>query len=443
MKLEKREYQQRAIRVLPGLLLVHRRVIAVAPTGSGKTVIAAGVLREMIGKRVLWLAHRVELLRQARRHLEEAGIPPEWIRVLSGTEKSGSEDALITIASIGMVGAEDAPRADLIVIDEAHRSLAASYVEILDAQPDALVLGLTATPWRLDGQGLGDVFRHMFVMVGMTEVVADGFLVRPVTYGIPRKKARAMLKGIKAGRDYQIAQLAAAMSKRTLLGDAVAEWERLALDVPTIAFAVNRHHGRQLMCRFAEAGHAVGYVDGDTSPGERDALLANVRAGIIKVLVNVDVLSEGIDIPPVKCIILARPTKSLTRFLQYVGRASRRFGNKRPIVIDHAGNCWLHGLPEIEREWTLDGKPRGGHREVPMRYCEACGAMNPVAVTECRECGEPLPRSDREIREEQARLEKLRLEENDRKRLEEIVRKLAERRGLGEEWVVRALMEVA
>jgi DNA repair protein RadD len=442
-----RDYETRAVRVIPGLLTAKRRVVLVGPTGSGKTVVGAHVLLEMLGKRVLWLAHRWELIDQARDALIEAGIREEWIRVFTGREKSGDDDAWITLASVNMFHKHPVPKVELYVVDEAHRTLAKSYRKILDANPGAMTLGLTATPWRLDGKGLGDVYAHLHVMAGPTELIVDGHIAQPRTYGIPKAKARELVRGVKSAKgDFQEGQLARAMMKRKLMGDVVSETARLAPGAPTLVFAVNREHGKALAIRFHRSGRPTEYLDAETPHRERIAMVGRggrLERGETEVVVNVDVLSEGFDCPPVKCIALARPTKSLTRFLQQIGRASRPFQGKKPVILDHAGNCWRFGLPEAEHEWTLEGRPPGGG-EPPMRHCAACGAMNALTRSECIECGAELPRTEREIaemEEEQARLRRLKAAEGDLKLRENVLRRLARLRGLNDEWVERAMRE--
>lgn len=434
--IELRGYQERAVKALPRLLARHRRVVAVSPTASGKTVIGAALIQKMRGKRVLWIAHRIELLRQAREKLIAAGVPEHEVGILSGPDKR-NEGARVLVASVSMLTHRDVKPADLIVVDEAHRIAARSYQTAIEAMPDAWVLGLTATPWRLDGKPLEGAFDHMLVVAGQTELIVDDFIAKPITYGIPRAKARGLVAGVRTSRgDYDSGALGRAMGKRRLMGDIVKESARLAPGEKTIVFAVNREHGRALAQRFKKAGRATEYLDGETSASDRAAILQRLAKGATEVVVNIDVLSEGFDCPAVKCIVLARPTRSLTRFLQYVGRAARPYKGRRPIVIDHAGNCWLHGLPEQEREWSLT-RPERGHRtgDGPVKQCPECEAMIPALARECPECGAEQPRNESGLNEEQAQLEKLAAAEKQRQALIERLKKLAKERGLPDRWV--------
>jgi DNA repair protein RadD len=436
---EQRAYQTEAVRKLPALLRKHGRVVAVSPTASGKTVIGVMLIVEKYRrKRVLWLAHRIELIKQAHDRLAKDGVPAKDLGVLSGPLKR-NEGARVLVASIDTVRARDMAGFDLIVVDECHRIEAKSYQTVLDSMPDTPVLGLTATPWRLDGKPLGDTFRHMLVVAGQTELIADGYLMRPISYGVPREKARAMVAGISSNGDYAVKALGQAMKKNRLMGDVVSECARLAPGEKTLVFAVNRDHGKALAARFKKSKRPTAYLDGETPAVVRALMIEALKSGALEVIVNVDVLTEGFDAPPVKCVVMARPTKSLTRFLQYVGRAARPYKRKRPIIIDHAGNRWRHGLPEQEREWSLEGYPTLVASDSPARICPACMAMIHTSATVCPECGAELPKTVKEIRETKATLERLTASNTQREMIREQLLRLAKKHRQPESWVTSAL----
>lgn len=447
-----RDYEAKAVQDLSALLGEHRRVVAVGPTGCGKTVIGAALVSRQPNKRVLWLAHRFELLRQAADELEKGGVLATQIGILSGVKKE-NESARVLVASVDMFRSRLVPSADLVIVDEAHHVAAESYGSILAMLPDAQVLGLTATPQRLDGEPLGDTFAHLYTIAEAVELVALGHLLPPVVYGIPHEKAQALAKEAAGkGSDYSDRKLEAAMRKRPLMADIVREQRRLAVGVPTIVYACTRAHGWDIYERFRRARVSAAYLDGDTPTAERSALLGRkgkLARGTIEVVVNVAVVTEGFDCPPVGCIIVARPTKSLTLWRQMCGRGARPSkGQKRFLVLDHAGNAWRHGFPDSPREWSLDGRlPSFG--ETPMKRCAAmlgnhqCGAMNHIAARECSECGNLFPLTERELAEREAELERMRAREADRAAKRELLRKLAAVKGLGEDWVEQALAEVA
>lgn len=444
-----RGYQRKAVAALRRDLPKHRSVVAVAPTGSGKTVVAAALLAKWPRKRVLWVAHRIELLRQAREQLHAAGIPMRDLGILSGPDKD-NEGARIIIASMQMFReGVPVPPADLVVVDEAHRIAAKTYQGILAARPKAMVLGLTATPWRLDGKGLRGSFVAMLQIAGMQELIKAGHIAEPDTYGVPWEKAKEMVEGVRVtGGDFAQGALGRAMSTRKLMGNVVKETNRLAPNAATLVFAASREHGQKLAARFKRAGRPTAYLDGETPDGERAEIVAGLSSGKVQVVVNVDVLTEGFDCPPVKCIVMARPTQSLTRFLQYAGRASRPYKGKRPIILDHGGNCWRFGLPDWEQVWSLEDRKNESKRregEGPVKECVECERMIPAMCRWCThaDCGAEQPYSKRELAERHAELERLKATEEMRKRYADRVRAFAEQRGLDAEWVSKALTELA
>lgn len=436
-----RPYHRKPIKVLPALLAKHRRVLAVGPTGSGKTVVGAQVVLKT-RKRVLWLAHRFELLRQAYDQLIAAGIPEKDVGILSGALKQNTK-ARVLVASIDMFRSAPVPNVGLIVVDEAHHVTAASYRDIIDARPKAWVLGLTATPQRLDGEPLGDVFNHLFVMSEAVDLIAQEFLLKSVVYGIPRDRARALVKGASGGgKDFSVRKLDLAMRKRPLMADIVKERQRLAPGEPTIVYACTRDHGRDIWKRFVAAGVPSAYVDAHTPPAEREALLGAkglLASGKVEVVVNVGVLTEGFDCPPVSCIIVARPTKSLTLWRQMCGRGARFAKGKRYLVLDHAGNVWRHGFPDDHVEWSLSGRAKGPTGETPFKLCESCQAVIPAAARECPECGADQPVAERQLAEQKAELERIQALETQKREAEKRVRKIAKEKGVGDDWVRKVI----
>jgi len=435
------------VRDLLRLLPRSQTVVAVGPTGCGKTVIGATVVRRTWA-RVLWLAHRIELLEQARAEIIGAGVPEDRVGLLSGKLQSNTS-APVLVASVDMFNneARTVPSADLVVIDEAHHVAAESYRAILEALPNARVLGLTATPQRLDGRPM-TFFKRLYVIAETAELIADGYLLKASVYGIPKEKAQELVRhaGIVHGRkDYSGKWLEVSMKKAPLMGDIVSEWQRLAKDERTIVFACSRDHGLAIAERFADAGARTAYLDAYTPRESRDELLSRTGKlvkGSIRVVVNVGVLTEGFDCPPVSCVIVARPTKSLGLWRQMCGRGARPAeGKDRFLVLDHAGNTWRHGFPDSTIDWTLDGMPRGKGDQT-LKLCPVCRLVISSGTLYCPQCGSEQPHDAGMLAEQAARLELLRQTEGELERKRRILHRLAKLRGKDEKWVTKALARV-
>jgi superfamily II DNA or RNA helicase len=194
------------------------------------------------------------------------------------------------------------------------------------------------------------------------------------------------------GGDYDERSLAEAVNTASLVGDLIEHWKSHANGVRTVAFAVSVEHSRHIAERFRTAGVAAEHLDGSTPIAERDAILARVAAGTTRVVANCNCLSEGFDLPSVKCTILARPTKSAGLYLQQAGRILRPHEGLSAIILDHAGCAAVHGLPQDEREFSLEGVTRrGASRDAPSRTCPECYAVLPASTQTCTECGFGFP----------------------------------------------------
>lgn len=366
------------------------------PTGGGKTVVFSYIAREAEkrGTRVLILVHRRELLLQGSRSLREIGL--EHGLVAPG-ESPG--DAQVRIASVQtLVRRLDRERPpDLVVIDEAHHAVAGSWRRVLDHWPKAWVLGVTATPARLDGKGLGvrvgGPFDELVRGPSVRELTDGGYLVPADVYAPPMK---ADLDGVATRLgDFDRHEIRVRMDRPVITGDAVDHYLRLARGRPAIAFCTSVEHSLHVAKAFTDAGIPSGTIDGSLADDERDEVLARLAAGDIRVLTSCEIVSEGFDLPAVEVAILLRPTKSLTLYLQQVGRVLRPSpGKSSATILDHAGNVERHGLPDDDREWDLNGAKRRRAGAPPVRRCPECFACHPPAP-ECPECGhvyEPVPR---------------------------------------------------
>jgi superfamily II DNA or RNA helicase len=392
-----RDYQQRDVaRLQAAYAEGHQRVLYQLPTAGGKTVVFAHVLEGATRKnrRSAVLVHRRELIRQASDKLAFADVPHGI--VAAGLDRDHDVPVLVCSVQTAVHRLERLPRFDFIVVDEAHHARAESWRKLLAAWPDAKLLGVTATPARTDGKGLGvaagGLFDTLVPGTSVIELQRAGYLAHIRCFVPARLIDTAGLRS-RLG-DYELSALAE--RARAVTGDAIAEYRIHADHRPAIAFACTVAHAEAIAAAFAQAGYRAACVHGGTPTDERDARISGLATGAIEVLTSCDLISEGLDVPSVGAVILLRPTKSLVLAMQQIGRGMRPAPDKAHLVVlDHAGNVLRHGLPETERRWTLDGAPhRETVAEAPGWRCEGCGCFNALADLECAACGaaRPLPR---------------------------------------------------
>lgn len=333
-----------------------RRPCLVAATGFGKTILMAEMIchHRAEGGSVLVLAHRRELITQSAAKLHKAGIDHGVI--LAGMPTRPGER--VQVASVATLHARavrgsalDMPRATMVIVDEAHHVRARTYRQILEAYPEAIIVGLTATPARADGRGLGNVFDVLVEGAPISQLISGGYLVGTKVYApsIPD------LAGVKIERgDYVEGQLAEKMDTPKLVGDAVTHWHRHAEGRPTVVFATTVAHSLHTRDEFRRSGVLAEHIDGGTPTAERDHILAQLAAGKIDVICNCAVLTEGWDQPQVSCLVLLRPTRSVSLYRQMVGRVLRPYpGKTDALILDHAGAIFEHGFVEDPVEWSL------------------------------------------------------------------------------------------
>lgn len=385
-----RDYQVQAIGQLAKQIQAgHRRPLLVSPTGSGKTVTAAELVRRAVakGSRVLIVAHLKEIIDQTSAKLDAYSVPHG---VIQASHWRRFPDLPVQIASVQTLVRREFPPANLLVIDEAHHARAGTYQKIIDAYPNAPVVGLTATPWRGDGKGLGELFDGMVVAATPAELIEQGHLVHfgGFSFELPD------LSGVvQRGQDYDESQLELACNQARIVGGIVDEWLAHAGGVRTICFAVGVAHSLSIVERFRAAGVPAEHLDADTPKADREAILERLSAGTTRVLSNVGILTEGWDCPSAACCILARPTKSLTLYLQMVGRVLRphpESGKDRALIHDHAGALLEHGLPDEQRDYSLEADIARSKRDQAPGVVQCpppCGRIYPSEVPFCPECG--------------------------------------------------------
>lgn len=300
--------------------------------------------------------------------------------------------APIQVASVQTLAHRSIPDADLLVIDEAHHAPANGYKRLIDRFPERL--GLTATPFRLDGKGLRSAgFNRIVVAAYTDDLCAEQTLHEPTVFAAPSID----LSGVKkTAGDYNLKALSAAVGGAKLNGRIVDTWQKKAAGKRTVAFAVDVAHAETIVAAFLEAGVPAELVSGETPKAERDGVLARLAAGITLVVVNCQVLTEGWDLPSCEVAIIARPTASLCLHIQQIGRVMRACeGKDGAIVLDHAGNYSRHGLVTDRLKYDLDGKVKKAGGEAPRKTCPECAKVVPAGVHVCPECGHEFPREDK------------------------------------------------
>ncbi len=450
MILTLRPYQQQAVHDLRlAFRAGARSPLLVCPTGAGKTVIMADILRSIAsrGRTAMVLVHRRELIAQTAHKLDLVGVPHGIIA--AGTR---SADAPIQVASVQTLARRlerTTAQPDLIVIDEAHHAIAGTWGKALSHWPDALRLGVTATPVRLDGRGLGAVFDKLVLGPSTAQLIADGFLC-PARLYAPAPVADLSGLHRRAG-DYAIDQAAERMDRPTVTGDAIAHYQRLAASQRAIVFCCNVNHAEHVAAAFNQAAIPAETLLGSTDPVRRDVAVARFASGELQVLVTVDVVSEGFDIPAAGCAILLRPTQSLGLYLQQVGRVLRPApGKPHAIVLDHVGNVHRHGWPDDPRDWSLDDRLRrtssAGPAAPTVRTCEVCFAafkpapICPVCSTACAPPpARKLRQVDGELKELQRVNAQLRVAERKRAQTLPELLAIARARGYSPGWAHRVL----
>ena len=350
-----------------------KRALLVAPTGAGKSAMT----RYMLGrttKRTLILCHRAELLEMIA---ESLSVPHG---IIGGSRRTPPERTHVGMMQTVARRLDDLPPYDWVISDEAHLAMCPTWRSILQHYADAWHLGLSATPCRLDGQGLGAEFDAIVHGPSIRELTERGFLA-PCRVFAPASEGR---ESKRSGSDFNMTEAAAALDRASITGDALDHYRRLAPGRQAIVFCCNREHAEHVARQFSAGGVPAMNVDG-SMPDRKDRIAA-FRAGRCQVLTNVELLTTGFDFPSLGCGIFLRPTQSLALYLQMVGRILRIADGKRDaILIDHVGNVLAHGLPDEDREWTLEGKVKRA-KATAVAVCPSCYAAHRPGPR-CPSCG--------------------------------------------------------
>lgn len=380
-------------------LNARRNTLGVAPTGAGKTIMLSAVTGESIkdsDAKVCILAHRDELTAQNRAKFERV-VPNVGTSVVDAYEKSwGGQVTFAMVPTLARSSNLDGmPRLDLLVIDEAHHAVAASYRRIIDrvrdANPDARVFGVTATPNRGDRKGLREVFDNVADQISLGELIASGHLVPPRTFVIDVGVQDELKSVRKTSSDFDMSEVANIMDRAPVTEEVIRHWKEKAGDRQTVIFCSTVEHAAHVRDAFHAAGISAALIHGEMPSETRKSVLADYAGGKIRVIVNVAVLTEGWDHPPTSCVVLLRPSSYKSTMIQMVGRGLRTVDPEEfpgvvktdCIVLDFGTSSLIHGT--LEQDVDLDGKNSSG--EAPTKACPSCGADIPLASSECPICG--------------------------------------------------------
>jgi DNA repair protein RadD len=422
-----RDYQRSMLVETSATIRRHRRVCLQAPTGSGKTVIIGALVAGAIaaGLRVLILATRTRLVRQLHERLDTYGIDHGILAAsMPGYVNWGKPAQVASVDTLYrrcfVNNRMPIPIADVVVFDEAHLALGASRQKILNAYPHAWVFGFTATPAKTSGAPLREQFDELILGPSVTDLIASGNLVKPRVFNQPlvtAKELKAVRKDSKSG-DFVTGEISAVMSRPKLIGDVVQNWLRIANGKRTLVFACDKAHGQDLVTEFRRAGVSCEQLTDNDDEQTREEVIARLEHGITHVVVNCFLLSYGIDIPAVECVVLARPTRSIVLYLQAVGRGMRPSPGKDVcLVIDHGRVVDALGPPAYDREWSLNeanankstadkvAKERKSGDEKP-RHCAECACEWLVSEegNNCPHCGWQFVVKAKPVQVEQAEL---------------------------------------
>ena len=379
-----RDYQSSAIDDLAPVLARKRKVILSLPTGAGKTRVATAIVQRAVEKqnRVLFIVDREELVEQTCRAFDAAEVD---YGCMHSTNTWGL-DAQVIVATAQTLARRGWPFTELVIVDECHTMYTDTLAKLSTSENQHFI-GLTATPFS---KGLGKFWKGLVVGTTTKELIDKGYLCEYEVYGPPP----ADLSQVKTvAGDYHQGQLAEAVNRKQIIGDVIKTWLSLGENRQTICFAVDVAHSKRIVEEFNAYGVPAAHIDAWSDSDERREALSKFRSGEVKVVSSVDILTKGFDHPEASCLIMARPTKSLTVYIQQAGRVLRTAeGKDKAIILDHGGNTEYHGFPcDPLPNFLCDGtrkKSESKAKELPKpKSCKKCHYVKPAGVHQCPECG--------------------------------------------------------
>ena len=386
MTIQLRDYQQEAIdRVRQQFQKGKKKICFQLSTGGGKTIIAAFMIQNAIkkGLKVLFLVHLKELIQQTSDKI--ALLDVDHGIICQGYAPYQAECQLAMVQTFARRLETNKFVPDLIIVDEFHHCTSNTYKKVVEAFPNAKLVGLTATPQRLDGKGLEEVAEVLVEGPTTKQLIQGGYLNQYKYYSVANELDVSNVH-TKMG-DFDKKELDEEIERSGIIGDVVSHYNKYLSGKKAIVFCTKVAHSIDVCDRFKAAGISAAHLDGRLDKQTRASIISDFKEGKIRVLTNCSLISEGFDVPDTDGVIMLRPTLSLALHLQMVGRGLR-VSDHPTIILDHVGNYKRHGMPDDERVWTLKGRTKRQKKEaeISVTVCEKCFAVYSSDKRECPLC---------------------------------------------------------
>lgn len=394
----------------------NKHILVVAPCGSGKSVVIGQILRDLEtkGNKALFLVHRKELIEQMKRY----------------TQGNEAVDLITVQSMLRRLNDYCKDHYNLIVTDESHHSMAKSYTKIYEYFDKAYRLGFTATPIRLDGRGLGDVY-DAIVEAPSVQYMIDNHYLSDFRYFAPVLIDTKKLK--KERGEYSNKSIDELLTAR-VYGDVLAHYKRLAEGKKTIVYTNTINTAENVAKVFIKAGYEAKAIHSKINNKEREEMVNDFKSGKLNILVNVDLFGEGFDVPDCECVILLRPTTSLALHVQQSMRSMRYKEGKTALIIDHVANYMRHGRPTTVHEWSLETtKVKDTEKVLTVKCCPQCGFTYESKYSRCPNCGYEAPKEEAEPLIIDKSVDLQEIKEEDVKNMSDLY-KLAKQRGYKKGW---------